>query len=459
MADYILRHMPLFAAFSDEQLGDLERQGRVIEAEAGDILFQEGDAAKGLFLVLDGDLEIVKKSGLQDVLLAHIPPGEFVGEISLLTGNPHSATARVSMKSQFLQFEPLVFSAARNSPITRLLLTTMARRMRNTEAAIRKHERLSSLGKLASGLAAELRGPASESLNDARHLPKALDVSQALGMRIGQLGLETRQLHYLNALQRQLITREPTPLLHEARLECERALEAWMDARGFDELKGSVIEFAAAGLDAAKLDEVHAQVGESVLPEVMRWLDAMVNVVTLSRSLIGCSTRISELINSVKAYTYMDQSPTQEVDIHEGLENTLIMLRHRLAETTVVREYDRTLPRIIVFGSEMNQVWTHLIDNAITATNACGLLTLRTWREEGWLVVEVADNGCGIPKNVQAAIFQPVVVSGSGDKKGAGLGLETVRRIIVERHRGLVRFSSIPGDTRFQVFLPLRPPR
>lgn len=452
MAEY-LRHLPLFAAFSDEQLGDLQSQGKLIEAEAGDYLFYEGDAAKGLYLVLEGGLEIHKKSGGQDVLIAHIPAGEFVGEISLLTGNPHSAAARVSTHTRLLHFDQSVFSSARSSPVVRLLLNTMAVRMRNTEAAIRKHDRLSSLGKLASGLAAELSGPASESLSDARRLPAALDIAQALAMRVGNLGLESRQIKYLNALQRQLITGEAAALPNERRIDCERTLAAWMDAHGIQSV--AVAEFVAVGLDAPKMDELLAQVGANVLPAVLHWLDAMVSVVTLSRSLIACSTRISELINSVKAYTYMDQSPMQEVDIHEGLENTLIMLRHRLADVTINRAYDRTLPRLTVYGSEINQVWTHLIDNAIVATNACGAVTIQTWREDDWLVVEIADNGCGIPKQVQESIFQPVFASKSGEN--TGLGLETVRRIVVERHRGMVRFSSIPGDTRFQVYLPLRP--
>ncbi len=454
MAEY-LRRMPLFAAFSDEQLGDLQSQGRLFEAEPGEYLFHEGDPAKGLFLVLAGGLEIIQKSGAQDILLAHIPVGEFVGEMSLLTGQPHGATARVSLKSQLLQFDPALFSTARSSPIIRLLLTTMARRMRNTEAAIRKHERLSSLGKLASGLAAELGGPASASLHAARYLPRALDVSQALSMRIGHMDLEPPQLSYLNTLQRQLITREPQPLSPEMRAECEQQLTAWLDVHDGGDVKSAVSEFVAAGVDVAKMDEVLAQVGASRMSAVLHWLDAMVNVVTLSRSLIGSSARISELINSVKAYTYMDQSPTQEVDIHEGLENTLIMLRHRLAETQIVRDYDRKLPRIIVLGSEINQVWTHLIDNAITATNACGLLTLRTWHEADWLVVEIADNGCGIPKPLQETLFQPIFATRTSDPT-TGLGLETVQRIIVERHRGMVRFASIPGDTRFQVYLPLK---
>jgi signal transduction histidine kinase len=453
MAEY-LRSMPLFAAFSDTQLGDLQRQGRLIEAEPGAFLFYEGDAAKGLFLVLEGSLEILKKSGGQDILIAHIPPGEFVGEISLLTGNPHGAAARVSVHSRLLHFDQSVFSSARSSPIIRLLLNTMAVRMRNTEAAIRQHERLSSLGKLAAGLAAELSGPASNSLSDARRLPAALDVSQALAMRVGNLGLAPRQIKYLNALQRQLITREATALRGDTRAECERALALWMEAHGI--ANPAVAEFVAAGLDAPKLDELLNEVGAGMLPAVVQWLDAMVNVVTLSRSLIACSTRISELINSVKAYTYMDQSPMQQVDIHEGLENTLIMLRHRLAEVQIVRDYDRALPRITVFGSEINQVWTHLIENAIVATNACGVINLRTWRETDWLVVEVADDGCGIPKQLQETIFQPVFAQKTSDP-ATGLGLETVRRIVVERHRGLVRFSSIPGDTRFQVYLPLKP--
>lgn len=455
MAEY-LRHMPLFAAFSDEQLGDLQRQGKLIDVEAGMMLFHEGDPAQGLFVVLEGGLEVTKQSGAQEILLAHIPPGEFVGEISLLTGNPHGASVRATIDSRLLQFEPALFSSARNSPITRLLLTTMSHRMRNTEAAVRKAERLSSLGKLASGLAAELSTPAAESLSAVRNLPQALDLSHALALNVSNRGLSSAQLQALNALQRRMIATEPPSLTPAQRAERERLLNGWLDQHGCPDLKPSVPEFVAVGVECAAMDEVLAQVGADALSTVLRWLDATIHVVSLTRSLIGCSSRISDLIKSVKAYTYMDQSPTQEVDIHEGLENTLIMLRHRLAEVQIAREYDRALPRVIVFGSEINQVWTHLIDNAIDATNACGLLNLRTWREDDWIVVEVADNGCGISKDVQERIFTPYFTTKDVKGRRAGLGLDTVRRIVVERHRGMVRFSSIPGDTRFQVYLPLR---
>jgi signal transduction histidine kinase len=166
------------------------------------------------------------------------------------------------------------------------------------------------------------------------------------------------------------------------------------------------------------------------------------------------TTRISTLVNAVKSYVYMDQAPSQEIDVHEGLENTLVILHHKLKNIEVVREYDRTLPAISAYGSELNQVWTNLLDNAIDALEGKGKIWLRTWRENDHVVVEVADNGPGIPEEIQSRIFEPFFTT-KGVGKGSGLGLDIARRIIVMHHKGDLQVSSRPGATRFTVRLPI----
>jgi signal transduction histidine kinase len=189
--------------------------------------------------------------------------------------------------------------------------------------------------------------------------------------------------------------------------------------------------------------------------EELRWLNGMLTMHSLLYTLESSTMRISELIGAVRAYSYMDQSPVQTVDIHEGLDNTLVILGHKLQNVTVKRDYDRTIPPLTVYGSELNQVWTNLIDNAIDATEGRGKLTIRTWREGDCVVVEIADDGCGIPPQHLSRIFEPFFTT-KAVGEGAGLGLDAAYRIVVNRHEGDIRVTSRPGDTRFQVSLPIR---
>lgn len=448
-----LRQIPLFAAFSDEQLDTLHEQAHELSLNAGEVLFNEGDAPKGLFVILDGSLDILKQVGGNQLVLARVTSGDFVGEISLLTGQPHNATARAPEPSRLLRFEPTLLDKLKSSPIISLLLGTMARRMRNTESAIRKHERLSTIGKLSAGLAMALADPAAASSQAAKRLPESITVASGLALQLNRLNLSAELRRSLDELQRELIEREQVPETAPHRHEREAGLVEWLDAVGCDNSAQVASLLAGTGLDAQQLETLRRQFDNVTFGIVVDWLEALVRTIGLTNTLITSATRISEVINAVKAYTYMDQSPMQQVDIHDGLENTLIMLRHRLSNVRIVREYDHSLPSITVYGSEINQVWMNLIDNAIDAIGNSGTITLRTWRDEGWLVVEVADDGCGISSDIQQYLFQPVYSAKPEGK--VGLGLETVHRIVNERHHGMVRFMSVPGDTRFQVYLPI----
>ena len=184
------------------------------------------------------------------------------------------------------------------------------------------------------------------------------------------------------------------------------------------------------------------------------WLESALTIANLAHTLQRSATRISDLIKAVKAYTYMDQAPVQEVDIHDGLESTLIVTQHKLKGITINRLYNRKLPRITAYGTELNQVWTILLDNAADALAGSGVICVRTDRENDYLVVEIADDGPGIPTDLQRRLFEPFFTT-KPVGQGSGLGLSIARRIVVERHHGMIHAQSKPGDTRFQVYLPL----
>src|ERR1043166_3631419 len=184
------------------------------------------------------------------------------------------------------------------------------------------------------------------------------------------------------------------------------------------------------------------------------WFEARLNLKSLLSQVEQSTGRIAELVKAIRSYSYMDQSPMQEIDIHEGIESTLTMLGHKLKNVTVVRAFDRCVPRIMAYGSELNQVWTNLIDNAIHAVNGAGKICIGTSLEDNQLVVEIVDNGSGIPSNVQPHLFEPFFTT-KPVGTGTGLGLVISNRIVGDRHGGEIEFESRPGETRFKVRLPL----
>ena len=189
-------------------------------------------------------------------------------------------------------------------------------------------------------------------------------------------------------------------------------------------------------------------------PDALGWLEARLNLKSLVKEVEQSTGRIAELVRAVKSYSYMDQSPMQEVDVHEGIESTLTMLGHKLKNVTLVRAFDRSVPRIMAYGSELNQVWTNLIDNAIDAVNGVGRICVGTSLDHDQLVVEVVDNGAGIAPEVQSHMFEPFFTT-KGVGTGTGLGLIISNRIVGDRHGGEIEFESRPGETRFKVRLPV----
>jgi signal transduction histidine kinase len=449
--------MPIFENIADADLECMVPLAHELTLPEGGILFNEGDPASGLYILLEGELEISKLIGGRSVVLEIYQPGVFVGEISLLTGLPHTAAGRALMPSRFLHYPPSLFASLQTSPVARLLLSTMAQRVRATEALVQQNEKLSALGRLSAGLAHELNNPASASLRAAKQLPETLAALQELLLNLNRLNLTPEQIQMVVALQLRLVEamRSAPPLDALALSDREDILATWIDAHGGGNGWELAPILAQAHATPADLDALLGTVAADTVDEVLRWLNGMLTMHSLLYTLESSTMRISELIGAVRAYSYMDQSPVQTVDIHEGLDNTLVILGHKLQNVTVKRDYDRTIPPLTVYGSELNQVWTNLIDNAIDATEGRGRLTIRTWREGDCVVVEIADDGCGIPPQHLSRIFEPFFTT-KAVGEGAGLGLDAAYRIVVNRHEGDIRVTSRPGDTRFQVSLPIR---
>src|SRR5690606_15372257 len=446
--DQSVRDIPLFRNFTDEELAVLQGQADDLTLQPGDVLFNEGDPPQGLYVLVDGAIEITKMIGGQETVLANHGPGVFVGEISLLGGVP--------MPSRVLRYNADQFDSLKRSPIIQSMLSPMNERLRTTEMIVQQQEKLSGLGKIAAGLTHELNNPASASLRASKQLAPKIAELQREVLNLARLDLSDEQMEYLNEFQQQLTERASKFVILDSLEQSDReeAMIAWLEERGISESWEIAPALVSAGVEMEEIESLAEHVGEENLEPALHWLESMMSVLGLLRMIDSSSSRIVDLIQAVKSYSYMDQSPIQEVDIHEGLESTLTMLGHKLKNIEVRREYDRSLPRITVFGSELNQVWTNLIDNAVDAMNGQGTLVVRTKREGDRIQVEIQDNGPGIPPEVQTRIFEPFFTT-KPVGKGTGLGLDITRRIVVDHHKGTIRLKSEPGYTCFNICLPI----
>lgn len=455
----LLRRSAIFASLPDEDLDRLIQLGEPLIVCAGDVLMTEGSPGGSVQLALEGEYDITKRSGQRDVVLARRGPGEIFGEISLFDESPRTASVRAIGDGRLLEFSQTAFQQAlfANPPALLAMLRTITARLRNTESMLRQSEKMASLGTLAAGVAHELNNPAAAAQRAAARLRGALAEWYRLNLGLSALALEGDQLAAVYRLRDDVDQRRAQqPLLDPlARSDREAEVETWLEARGVESAWEIASTLVAAGWDPTVLDRLTDDIAPAQLAVVARWLAASSTVDALVAEVGESAHRISEIVKAVKAYSYLDQAPVQDVDVREGIENTLVFLRHKLNGIKVTRDYAADLPRIEAFGSELNQVWTNLLDNAADALQGTGEIGIRACKQEKSVVVQIVDNGPGIPPELQSRIFDPFFTT-KPPGVGTGLGLHITYNIVAQKHRGQIGVISRPGATVFQVTLPIR---
>ena len=463
-----LRRSSLFEGLSDEKLRRVIAEGTEMRVPRGEVFAREGEPIEHLYVVLDGELRITKLVDGREMVINNYGPGVFFGEVPLLAGTPFLASGRALEDSRLFAIPKAIFRKMLTyyPSFGDTVLETMAHRVRILQSVAQERERLDSLGTLAAGLAHELNNPAAASLRAAGRLRVCFENMRTTGMKIARSaasgGLGPEQLDELDRIVAGALgsANDPSDTLDPLQAaDREEDLARWLEGNGVEEAWDSASTFARAGLDVPALESVVGVVGRACVAEALRYLEAVLAVAGLVEEVEASTTRVSALVETMKAYSHLDQAPLQDVYVNEELDNTVAILAYELDEVEVVREYDEALPRITAYGGELNQVWTALIENAIDALGEVNRprITLRTGCEGDRVLVEVADNGPGVPEELQRRVFEPYFTT-KGVGAGAGLGLDVSYRVVVGRHGGDLRVVSRPGDTRFQVRLPMDGP-
>jgi signal transduction histidine kinase len=462
-----LRELFLFEHLDEEQLAWVADNGDVVEFPAGADVSVEGEPAECFFVLLDGTLSMVRTIGGSEVeTVRSSDRGVYSGAVQFYFGERleqvYPATVRAITDTRFLALpaQPFAEVFRRWYPMAVHLLEGLFIGQRNIAEVVGQRERLLAMGKLTAGLTHELNNPAAAA---SRATAALRDRFAGMRHKLAMLAdgrLDAEVLRALTVLQEEFVSRigSARDLSALERSDREDALGEWLEDRDVAQPWELAGVFVAAGLGDDDLERVAAAVAPSFLEPALRWLAYTVETETLLVEIADSTGRISTLVDAAKQYSQMDRTPHQPTDVHVGLDATLVMLSHKIAPgVTVVKEYDRSLPEVPAYAGELNQVWTNLIVNALDAMDGEGTLTLRTSRDGDCALVEIADTGPGIPEELRRRVFEPFFTT-KPVGQGTGLGLDVSWRIVVKRHGGDLRVTSKPGDTRFQVLLPLTEP-
>ena len=457
-----LRDLFLFEALTDDQLDWLADRGWVVEAPAG-VLLEEGAPAELMSLLLSGTVTLARRVGPDDIEINRTDHrGVYFGAIqSYLPDAEHLryvTTTSALTECRLFVIRGVDFGQAVREwfPMAIHLLEGLFLGMRRSEQIVGQRQQLLALGSLAAGLTHELNNPAAAAVSaNAALRDRVAGMRHKLAM-LAHGEIDPRLLQLLVDWQEeavQLISTAPelTPLQESER---EDEITDWLDQHGVEDGWRLASVFVGAGTTTEFLDKLATGAPPDILDGAVRWLAYTLDTELLLAEITDSVTRISTLVEAAKQYSHMDRAPFERADIHVGLKSTLTMLAGKLAGLEIVKDFDRSLPRVPVYAAEINQVWTNLIVNAAQAMGGTGTLTLRTSLDDDMVRIEVCDTGPGVPAEIRSRVFEPFFTT-KPVGQGTGLGLDISYRIVVLRHGGDLTVESEPGNTRFIVRLPL----
>lgn len=450
-----LQNVPAFADSSEEQIAWFISQVQEIDYKPGDTYLRAGDPADAMFVILEGELEIRGEIG-GEIVAFRLKPGTVTGVLPFSRMKQFTVGGRALTDSRVLRFPAALFPQLlqKMPELVKQLVGLMADRIRETTRIEQQRDRLAALGKLSAGLAHELNNPASAAKRAASQLRDTLKKIKDASLELGRRDLTPAQKAEIEKMEAVFTQHDEAPPDALTISDLEDQVDSLLRSHGQSDLWQLAADLARKNVKPEVLESLFAALDPATARAALVRIAASVEIANMLNEIESSTSRISDLVRAIKEYTYMDQAPVQNVDIVKSLETTLTILNHKLRKGVAVqRSYEKVSFLVNSFGSELNQVWTNIIDNAIDAMGGKGELRLRTYRDDGCVVVEIGDNGPGISPEVKAHIFEPFFTT-KAVGEGTGLGLDTVQRI-VRKHRGSIEVTSKPGDTRFQVWLPL----
>jgi len=450
-----LLRVPVFAGLPEEQIDWFLSQSREVGLKAGEVYARQGDPADAMFVILEGEVQWRGEFG-GETFVSSSKIGAVTGTLPYSRMKQFTVTARAVANSRVLRFPADSFPDLihKMPELAKRLVGVMADRIRESTRMEQQRERLAGLGKLSAGLAHELNNPASAAKRAAAQLRETLYRIKEASHELGRRELTPTQKAEIEKLEASFTQRDEPPPDALTVSDLEDQIDSLLRSHGQNDLWQLAAELAQRGIKPVALESLFANLDAGSARAALVRIAASVEIASLLKEIESSTSRISDLVRAIKEYTFMDQSPVQNVDVVKSIETTLTILNHKLKRGVMVQRNYQTVPLLVnSFGSELNQVWTNLIDNAIDAMSGKGELRVRTYRDDGCVVVEIGDNGPGISAEIKPHIFEPFFTT-KGVGEGTGLGLDMVQRI-VKKHHGNIQVDSQPGDTRFQVWLPL----
>ncbi len=450
-----LLRVPAFAGLPDDQIEWFISQSQELHLKAGEVYARQGDPADAMFVILEGRLQgRGELSG--EAVVFDLEAGNVTGVLPFSRMKQFTVGGRAETDSRALRFPASQFPelTQRMPVLTQRLVGLMSDRIRETTRREQQQDRLASLGKLSAGLAHELNNPASAAKRAASQLLHILKKIRDASLELGKRDLSAAQKAEIEKLEASFTQQDIVPPNALAQSDLEEQIDSLLRSHGQNDLWMLAAGLAKRNIKPEVVESLFAILDADTARAALVRIAASVEIASLVHEIESSTSRISDLVGAIKEYTHMDQSPVQNVDIIKSLETTLTILKYKLKQGVVVQRDYQPIPLLVnSFGSELNQVWTNIIDNAIDAMHGKGELRIRTFRDGDCVVVEIGDNGPGIPEEVQPHMFEPFFTT-KGVGEGTGLGLDTVQRI-VKKHRGNIQVNSKPGDTRFQIWLPV----